>query len=365
MNLLFQGWRRGHYKVTGGVIDEAILRGHRVTLIHGKAGKAGEGVTTDELHARWPKADILSGHGNTLHAHAIIGDPSVGDACSFGAPPTVPVYALDFIWEQRMRPRVPGVTRCWATERHQSQFAWLNAASPWGNDCHLYSRVDSTVTDPVIGMPALDAIPLVDPAAVRKKYHLGTKPIVLLFSLKLGVPHLWRKTVFKYWWYPEMLYAIKDYCQKRGALLVVKTRVKHADSSIVHAVADRVITDEALWPYTSAELVRVADLAIHFQSGAVFEAAAAGIPQLSIRVPQPHLEHFPGHAVFFSHEPHTLQHWPGVVQSIDYREAARLLRDFPPEWKIYEWERQRYLDRYTGPIGTSSSRVLDLIESRA
>ena len=352
MILAFPAQRLGYLKVTGGVITEALRRGHEVTLLHGNDPKPGEYVTAYALEQAWPGA-IVCQRWAGLTFDAMIGDPSVGEVAQ---DIQAPRYALDFIWEQRMRPLVPGVTRCWATEAHRNLFGVIP---------ETYLTDEKIGGDPILGMPALDAIPLVDPDAVRKKYRLGDKPVVLLFSLKLGVPHLWRKTVFKYWWYPEMLYAIKDYCQKRGALLVVKTRVKHADPRVVHAVADRVITDEALWPYTSAELVRAADLAIHFQSGAVFEAAAASIPQLSIRVPQPHLEHFPGHAVFFSHEPHTLQHWPGVVQSIDYRHAAGLIRDFPPEWKVYGWERQRYLDRYTGPIGTSSSRVLDLIESRA
>lgn len=258
-----------------------------------------------------------------------------------GAPP--PVYALDFAWEQRMRPPKAGVTRCWATRHHREIFG----GGP---------------SDPETGMTSLDAFPLVDPERVRKKYNLD-RPVVLLFTLKLGVPHLWRKTAFRWFHYPGIVYAIKDYCAKRGALLVVKTREKNRDPGWLHRLADRVITDESVWPYTSAELVSAADQIIHFQSGAVFEAVAANVPQLSIRVPQPHLEHLRGHRVFFSQGPYTLQHWRGVVQSVDYTEACGVIRDgmMVP---VDQVARQQYAQRYVGPLdGKSASRAVDVVEA--
>lgn len=366
MRLVFQGWRRGHYKVTGSVIDESFRRGHEVLLMHGKAGKPGEDVTCEALAARWPQALIVSGVGHHLPAAtAILGDPSVGDACSFPACPNVPVYALDFVWEQRMRSAIPGVTRCWATEYHRARFGrsatMVSACNP-GTWVRRGDVDPDTADGPVTGMTALDALPLVDPETVRKKYGLD-RPAVLLFSLKLGVPHLWRKTVFRHWHYPAILHAIRDYCDNTGRLLVVKTRQKNHDPNLVHRLADRVIGDESLWPYTSAELLRVADLAIHFQSGAVFEAVAAGVPQLSIRIPQPHLVHFPGHDLFFGHAPSTVQAWPHVVWSLDYRDVAGYLGTFVTSPTVDEMERQRYAERYIGPLdGKSASRVLDMVE---
>ncbi len=58
-------------------------------------------------------------------------------------------------------------------------------------------------------------------------------------------------------------------------------------------------SDDGVFPYTSIELMAIADLCIHFQSGAVLEAAHAGVPSLSVRVPQSHLEEYPGHDELF------------------------------------------------------------------
>ena len=348
--LAFPMWRRGFAKVTGSVIDEAIRRGHDVALMWDLDDKPGEAVRSPEIRAQWPAAKIV--RSPYRPADVVIGDPSIGE-CST-AP--VPTFALDFVWEHRMRPAVPGVTRCWSTAYQRDAFARHD---------FTVARTCSGCDEPVTGMTALDALPLVDADAVRARYTLD-RPYLLLFSLKFGVPRAWRRWLSVGRQYPWLLAALRAYCERRGWLLVVKTRVKHRDPGSMARVADRVIADDDLWPYTSAALVKGAALVVHFQSGAVFEAAAAGVPQLSIAVPQPHLAHLGGHGVFFATTPGNLQHWPGVVQSAaDMNEARAMVMEDRVMTAVREDALATYAERYTGPLdGRSAARVLDVVEAR-
>lgn len=340
MRLAFTAFRRGHLKVVGSVIDEALRRGHQCALLWQHDDKPGENVLAYELTALWPRAttcamDAVRGE----RFDAVIGDPSIH---AIPGLPDARLYALDFGWEQRMRPDLPYITRCWATDVHRGLFL---------------------ASGPVTGMTALDAIPLVDPKDVREANGLDDKPVLLLFSAKLGVPHLWRKTVFKHFWYPSILHALKDYAKRHGMLLVIKTREKHHDPELLLRLGDRILDDRDLWPYTSAQIVTTANLVVHFQSGAIFEALAANVPQVSVRLPQPHLEHFTGHDVVFSREPYTMQHWPGVVQAADYKSVVPLFRDDLVDTAIDPAQRERYAERYTGPLdGKNACRVLDVVE---
>lgn len=373
MKLIFPMWRKGFVKVLAPVVTEALRRGHEVDLLHGADDKPGEAVDRNALafglwdfREHYPRLGIVNQdhmrvHGNDhpWSADAIIGDPSIGEMTDL---PDGPRYALDFVWELRMRPHVAGVTHCWTSEAQRD--LWGARPAWWIGDGPAVLAAEG---DPITGMTALDAIPLVDPAAVRKKYNLGDRPILLFFALKFGgVSHLWRQTAYRWWRYVSLLYALRDYANRHQMTLVVKTRAKNRDPKLLHQLADRVVTDESLWPYTSAELAVTADLVVHFQSGAVFEAAAAGKPQLSIAVPQPHLAHFRGHETFFSREPGALQCWPLVVQSCGYADAADLLHENKVLTRVDEAQRQEYASRYLGSLdGKSASRVLDVVEARA
>ncbi len=89
--------------------------------------------------------------------------------------------------------------------------------------------------------------------------------------------------------------SVRDFCRRTGAALVVKSREKNRDPRFLRRSAptcsSRATT--ACLPYTSIELMAIADLCIHFQSGAVLEAALAGVPSLSVKVPQSHLRGLP------------------------------------------------------------------------
>jgi hypothetical protein len=164
--------------------------------------------------------------------------------------------------------------------------------------------------------------------------------------------------------------SVRDFCRRTGAAFVVKSRAKNRDPRYLRRNVDPdrfVESDDGVFPYTSIELMAIADLCIHFQSGAVLEAAHAGVPSLSVRVPQSHLEEYPGHDELFGRHEGSLQKFAGVVWSMEHDEApARLDLLTLADFKIDPEARRRYIERFVGFDDTGSSeRVLDVIEREA
>ena len=110
------------FKATGGVITEALHRGHQVHLVHQDDDKPGERVTRAELAARWPEARLGLRHvtdavlGPSLHAY----------------PDRLPAgrqYALDLAWENISLP-VNGRQRpCWASAYQASLWAQTHGSA--------------------------------------------------------------------------------------------------------------------------------------------------------------------------------------------------------------------------------------------
>ena len=142
------------------------------------------------------------------------------------------------------------------------------------------------------------------------------RPVVLLMSLKMAVPEPYRRYVWsdglrgsraRRWrrsrsrgprardlegqWLPRAVDAVREFCRRSGAALVVKSREKNRDPRFLRRGRGRVRGDRRrrCIPYTSIELMAIADLCVHFQSGAALEAALAAVPSLSVKVPQSHL----------------------------------------------------------------------------
>jgi hypothetical protein len=109
---------------------------------------------------------------------------------------------------------------------------------------------------------------------------------------------------------------------------------QNGDPAFLQRVAD-VVLGVSVYPYTSMELMAVADLCVHFQSAAVLEAAFAGVPSLSVGISQEHRKGYPTYAEFYGAQPDTLQNFPGVVWSATPAEAIARL-DGPP-WPISGW----------------------------
>ena len=407
MTLAVLASRKGYLKVLGAFIQAASARGHRVVLLHDPdEKKPGEAVTATDL-AQWPQAisrphrrgEALLPALRAAGAEALVG-PSLhlllramgveGEAPALRAA-GIRLYSVDYVFDTVASApegyRVVDVT-CYMSE-HQRQVHWRvqrEAFAAIGSEAELRRR------SAVVGSTMLDQLALVDRAAVRRKYGLAPdRPVVLLMSLKMAVPEPLRRLTWAGGWrgwraakalatghralvpailrgngYLALAEALRGFSRRAGASFVVKSRAKNADPRFLTRRADLFIErDEDVFPYTSIELVAISDLCVHFQSGAVLEAALAGVPSLSIRVPQTHLEGYASFQEVFGAKPGSMQNFPGLVWSMDAAEATRRLATAGlADFRVDGGARRRYIESFLGFDDTQSSgRLLDVIES--
>lgn len=406
MTLAFLVLRKGFLKVMGATIQAALDRGHRAVLLWDPVeAKPGEAVTEADLGA-WPGASrgvwrrgtpllplLQTAGADALVApslHYILqvncGDEGIDAIRRAG----IGLYSVDYAFETVTSApegyRAIDITFYMSEFQralHQRLFADRFAA--------LGPGVDVAARSAVSGSTMLDQLALVDRAAVRKRYGLGAdQPVVLFMSLKMAVPDPWRRLVWgggpRPWralralaagraaWVPEIILrghgyrvlveALRVFCARTGAALVVKSREKNADPRFLRRLADVFVYDEGVYPYTSIELMAIADLCVHFQSGAVLEAVAAGVPSLSIAVSQEHLREYSSFDEAYGGRPGSLQNFPGVVWSADPAAAiGSLARGSLEDFRVDPDARRRYVEKFLGFDDTKSSvRVLESIE---
>ena len=354
MILAFPAWRRGFFKATGGPITEALRRGHEVWLVHRHDDKPGEAVTREELEAIWPTARI----GMPIRADALLG-PSLA-TLDGPRPDTRKAYNLDLAWETISAMRSPHMTMCWASQYQAQLWALSVNKSHLQYLCDLWMRiVDQSPIGHIVGSPMIDAF------GNQVHADADARPIVVLMALKFPRDSgLWRRTWYRWIGYRALVAAIRRFCDRSGAELVIKTREKNRDPGWLARYADRVVTDAGmLWPYAAAQIVRDAALVIHFQSGAALEAAFASVPQLSIHIPHPHLAQYPGHAEVYAGSP-GMQDWPGVVTGRPWQTAVEYLDSLTSLPTVDPSARAAYVDRFLGFDDCKvSHRILELVEA--
>ena len=409
MTLAVFASRKGHLKVLGSFIQAACDRGHRVVLLHDPdERKPGEAVTPADL-ALWPTAETLAHRrGEALlpilkraAASALVGPALHSVLTSMGVEAEaaalrragIRLYSVDYVFDTVSRDpdgyRVVDMT-CYLSE-HQRQVHWRVQAEKFAA---IGSEVERRARSAVVGSTMLDQLTRVDRAAVRRKYGLPARgPVVLFMSLKMAVPEPYRCLAWAGGWrglraakalatghgalvpailrgngYLDLARALQSFARRSGATLVVKSRAKNADPTFLRRRADVFVErDEDVFPYTSIELMAIADLCVHFQSGAVLEAVHAGVPSLSIRVPQTHLAGYASFQEVFGARPDSLQNFPGIVWSADAVEATRRLTTARlADFRIDPEARRRYVEKFLGfDDNRSSERVLDLVEAGA
>jgi len=143
--------------------------------------------------------------------------------------------------------------------------------------------------------------------------------------------------------------SVREFCDRNGALLVVKSRMKNPVPRYVRRLADRVFYDEAYYPATILELLSAADLCVHFYSGALCEAAFAGVPNVCI---SPTPAEWPAYGrrmvvPALSTAPGCLFNYPGVTWSLGVGEfIARFGRSRLAEFRLDRARRHEFLRRY-------------------
>ena len=408
MTVGFLALRKGFLRVLGSVIQAALDRGHRVVLLwDGRQSKPGETVSASDL-AAWPGAEpqafspfapilpLLERLGiqalvaPSLHPYLrATGLEAEMEAIHRAG---VRLYSVDYAFET-----VTGepegyrlVDTTFYTSEYQRELHREIMAEGFAR---LGPGADRAVKSAVAGSTMMDQLAVVDRAAVRKRYGLASdQRVVLLMSLKMAVPDAWRRLHWggspRLWraaraalgghadWVPdivrghgyrELVLALRDLCRREGAALIVKSREKNADPGFLRRLADVFVYDEALYPYTSMELMAVASLCVHFQSGAVLEAAFAGVPSLSVEVSQSHLQGYASFDEVYGGRPGSLQNFPGIVWPVGHREAVGLIeRSRLDAFAVEPEARRRYVEKFLGFDDTRSSvRILEAIERAA
>jgi len=405
VNLGFLVTRKGYLKVLGAVVQAALARGHHVTLLWDPLEtKAGERMRPEDLGAwphavarRWERGTPLLPALQAAGIESLIGTKIDYVLSAYGyqaeltalAPAGIRLFSIDYLFDTiTLEPEsYRRVDTTFYLSEYQRDLHWRVKAEGFAR---LGDMAAWRARSAVCGSTMMDQLARVDSAAVRRRYGLAPdQPVVVFMSLKMAVPEAWRRAVWgsqprllraaraavsgHFEWIPEILRthgyrdlveSVRAFCQRAGAALVVKSREKNDDPAFLRDLADVSLSDEQVYPYTSMELMAIASLCIHFQSGAVLEAAFAGVPSLSVAVPQSHLAAYPTYDEAYSARPGSMQNFPGVVWSLPVAEVAgRLERARLPDFSLDLAARRHYVEKFLGFDDTrSSERVLDEIE---
>ena len=162
----------------------------------------------------------------------------------------------------------------------------------------------------VTGWAEIDAKSRIDAGEVRHRWGIPQgRPVVLLLPFPQGVgkrtfwpryvfgePRPFMRTLnivrhgrFEYlkdvrhgWSDAAVVAAVRKFCDRNDAFLLVKSREKTPMPDYVRAAADKALYDECYYPPTILEAMAVAALCVNYYSLSVLEAAATAVPNLCI-----------------------------------------------------------------------------------
>lgn len=80
----------------------------------------------------------------------------------------------------------------------------------------------------------------------------------------------------------NVILALKKFCDKNNAYLLVKSRKKDLVSKYIENIADKVLYDTEFYPATILKCLSIADLCVHFYSSTITEAIPFDTPCLCI-----------------------------------------------------------------------------------
>jgi hypothetical protein len=170
--------------------------------------------------------------------------------------------------------------------------------------------------------------------------------------------------------FAEILRAIREFCDRNDAFLVVKSRVKQMDKARYEKIADLYISgeDESYYPeFTTYKLLSLADLCISSMSMVVVEAVAANVPAVNIYIPPEEQRTNESEVNYLDYLDSIMNtehegpfNFPGCIHGVDkYRAAKWFEHKKIKDLGIDQKARAAYVDRFLGlsPV-TSSERVL-------
>jgi hypothetical protein len=401
MRLAFLIYRKNYYRLLAPAVDAALARGWDVECWHDwshprRGGKASE--FPDAAPAFRNGAPRVGTHmGATDLAAQWRAKPP--DAVIALDPPAAEVRAASrarFVWLQYSTDIV-----CYPTARGLFDSDAIGAYSPyWAQkleERYGVAGAPGEVRSKIVpvGVPELDSARLADPDEIRRRLGLEPgRPVVvyLPFPLQSNPQTFWlrhvhvpssrasqrlrvllgrrpeyRAHVAAGWNDRALVEAMRAFCDREGAALVMKARAKDPVPGYARRLADRVVYDPRVYPPTILELLSVASLCVHFYSTAVFEAVYSRVPSLCL-APEATDMGLPDliHDLVHNGKPGGIYNWPGAAYWQPLGDAFEGLRrwhlaDFP----LVDAARSEYVEHFLGPDdGRSAERLLDLCAAR-
>jgi hypothetical protein len=161
-----------------------------------------------------------------------------------------------------------------------------------------------------VGLPEMDTAARIDADVVRQRWGIPRdQPVVVLFPFPQGVGRntFWPKRIcaepsrlkqlanivafrrFEYlphvrhgWNDRAVVTALRRFCDRSGAFLLVKSRQKTPVPSYTEALADRCVYDDSFYPATVLEALSIASLSVSYYSNSVFESVSLRVPHLCV-----------------------------------------------------------------------------------
>jgi hypothetical protein len=405
-------FRNTQYRVSAPVIEAALARGWEVECCHDyshpRTGTKGDLFPGVDLAPRFrsgqPTFSVFQGQADLrtrladMNAVAAVGTHALPAAT--GRLDPVPgvrwvcqQYRLDSMVVQSPESLLGCDLLAWYSSWWHEWGGAYYASEGLIADRDVYLRQAAARTV-FVGLPELDAVPLIDGDEVRRRWGVPPKqPVVVLFPFPQGVGRatFWPKRIcaepsrlrqlghialsrrFEYlrdvingWNDPNIVNAIRRFCDRNGAYLLVKSRTKTPIPAYTRAVADRCVYDEGFYPATVLEALSIASLSIGYYSTSVFESIALGVPSLCVTYTAgDYLEENAGHFLrFYTPEEGGPFQFRGVSTAASIPEAldllsSRTLSDFAMDPRA----RQRYVERFLcHTSGNSGARTIDAVE---
>lgn len=249
------------------------------------------------------------------------------------------------------------------------------------------------------GFPQMDALSGVDAQEVRRRHGIDPeRPVVLLLPITLAnkggswprffeaptrkkqlsvllraARSNWRFVLAYALWLLagindlRLSRAIREFCDRNGAVLIAKGRLKDQLRPWLEDLADISLYDERVFPPTILELLSIADVCIHFYSFAALESAFVGTFGINIDRPSPAVDFGETppvhHRLWRRAETGSAFNAPGVNLWMTIPEAIRKLPGMRlDQLRSDSQKRESYIERYLGFSDRESShRVLDYV----
>lgn len=415
MRVVFLIERRNYYRLLGPIVDRALERGWQTECWHDwgqpRTGPKGREFPSTAPTFRHGAPRVRTYRGSIdLPAQLVAARPDVVVALRQPAPGEtvegVRWFGLQYTLDVAELIDAGGRTRCDGIGLHSPY--WRERAP----DClrtRAYVRrraadrtaepvddaaVDETLRERgrVVGIPEMDQYHAIDPVDVRRRLGVAPdRPVVLYcpFPFRTNPRTFWVRHVYggstafgrrlaaRLAGRPEyradvarglddrnVATMVRAFCDRNGAALVVKARVKDPVPNYLARRADLVLYDQEYYPATILEVLKISALCLHFFSTVAYEAAYAGVPSICI-APRGADLGFPalGAEWFLNLDAGESFNVPGVVYPVALDAlvggfAASRIADYP----LDPVARAQYVEKFIGfDDGKSADRVLDAV----